>query len=157
MSPVCVAGFVKYVNACGNERLVSFRFGTFSSDFPAFPTLRSQRTLDRICVTRFIDGRRRLKAAWARIRQAACISCGAFVVMPVAHMNRKKIRRSSLVEGEIRSRWPSLPKTALDSGVKTPHALAVLLSEQLDFCKNRALMEAHGFWKYLEERFRLAA
>jgi hypothetical protein len=72
-------------------------------------------------------------------------------------MNRnQRTRRSSVVQAEIVYRWPSLPITALSS-VKTPNALAVVLSEQMGFCENRALMEAHGFWKDLEEGFRLAA
>jgi hypothetical protein len=69
----------------------------------------------------------------------------------------QEIRHASRVQGEILSRWPTLTITALDSGIRTTDALAVPLSEQMGFCEKHALMEAHGFWKDLEERFRLAA
>jgi len=72
-------------------------------------------------------------------------------------IQRGKVRRSSVVQGEIRHRWPSLPITPLNNKEWTPDLLAVLLSEQMGLCHKRALMEAHGFWKDLEERFRLAA
>ena len=61
-----------------------------------------------------------------------------------------------LVQGEVQHRWPSLPMQVL-SGVRTPDALAALLSKQMGFSSNLALREANGFWADLEERFRRAA
>ena len=69
----------------------------------------------------------------------------------------RTIRRWTIVQGEIQDRWPWLPATALSEELQTPDALAVLLSEEMDFSQRRAVMEAHDFWNALEERFRLAS
>ncbi len=93
----------------------------------------------------------------ARRRQINC-SGETLIVRVIACMNQDNKRpRSPVVQAEIRYRWPSLPLSALNNEIRTPDALAILLSEQMGFCENRALMEANGFWNDLEERFRLAS
>jgi hypothetical protein len=69
-------------------------------------------------------------------------------------MSKKTKRR--LLQEEIRYRWPFLAVSPLEHSVRTPADLALMLSEQMGFARQRALIEANGFWADIEQKIQIA-